>query len=482
MSLCVVWKADGPEGTSVCFAADSCISVLFKDEKTGDYKHLRMPYGGIKVLQIPVHVIPVGRNTPGPVEEPFEAVYGMAFAGDFVAAFLVKESVAEVLQHGQFAGPMESFSFSAICRLVLRLYDHFYRTLRSELSIYEETAFFLGGFCPLVRKVRVAKFCLDPDSGAPRYHEVLEESNARYDLVGQDAAAERFRALFDLNLTTPQCRVHFVALRRLREIIRDPTFPAVDGAIQYGAFNPSGNFELAGSFDLQFQDGRLTPKTYIRGTDLDELLESQGPGDLFVHYPLIHPFEEDGLAFDPSHLWSEDGSGVALDELTTIVPYDPAWTGSYLEAHDLLKAILGQRVLAIEHIGSTAISGMAARPVIDVMIGVSAFGDPRSAPFDLKALGYDYLQEYGLPGRLLYRKRNGGYVDIHVVAHGGELWDRALQIRGFLQSRSDEAQAFAREKLGILNTGAWTLLRYLRERSPYMLQLSAKALRSKGER
>src|SRR5437879_4310391 len=96
-----------------------------------------------------------------------------------------------------------------------------------------EVSFFFGGVCPATRQLRVAKFYVDFDSETPVYKEILEGGGVQYDTLGHPAAERRFRQLFELNLSAPPCRVHFAVRRRLREILRDPRFRFVDGAVQH---------------------------------------------------------------------------------------------------------------------------------------------------------------------------------------------------------------------------------------------------------
>ena len=56
----------------------------------------------------------------------------------------------------------------------------------------------------------------------------------------------------------------------------------------------------------------------------------------------------------------------------TVVPYDPAWSGLYEAEAQAIAGVLGQRLTAIHHIGSTAVPGLAAKPVIDIMPVVRA--------------------------------------------------------------------------------------------------------------
>src|SRR5690349_5864937 len=101
--------------------------------------------------------------------------------------------------------------------------------------------------------------------------------------------------------------------------------------------------------------------------------------------------------------------------------YDPAWPGLAAAAVDEVALALGDAVGAIEHIGSTAVPGLAAKPVIDLM---AAAGDLRTVTDRepaLTALGYR-LVDTGMPGRLFYR-RDGRPVAYHLHVVPADTWE-----------------------------------------------------------
>jgi len=465
MSLCVAWKYEDAHVSKVGFAADSCVTVL---SKKGSFE---MPYGGVKVLAIPVKIIPPETNIPDPRAVPFERVFGMAFVDDYLPAFLLKETMAELLQHLQIIGIPSEVRFSQICDFVLKIHKHFHSQLKDHLKQEFEVSFFFGGICPSSGRVRVAKFLVDFDAEKPIYREVLQGSGVQYDVLGQPKAEQRFQQLLELNLSAPPCRVEHAVWRRLREVLLDPTIPFVKGAIQHGEFAADGNFEFCGTIDIEFINGKLRPKMFIRGVDIDEVHQAQSVGDFHIHYSFANPFLEDVRAFAPNHFWNEDGSGVVIDEPTTVVPYERNWPEYYASESNLLLSIFGKKALAVEHIGSTAVPEMPARPVIDILVGIVTVGDQRKPPFELKLNGYDYVGDCGIPDRLVYRKRQKGMFDLHIVAYEGEFWNKSIKLREFLRSHADEAKNYGLEKLRILNAGSWTLMRYLDCRSNYLNRL-----------
>lgn len=122
-----------------------------------------------------------------------------------------------------------------------------------------------------------------------------------------------------------------------------------------------------------------------------------------------------------------------VDEPVSIVDPDPAWPEIAARlANECRVACFGEASLAVEHIGSTAVGGLAAKPVIDLMIGVQPERrEPVAAR--LVAAGWTLLGEAGVSGRLYLRRRQGQDANVHVVDLGSALWEDNLLFRDFLR-------------------------------------------------
>ncbi|GAA1031186.1 hypothetical protein GCM10009557_25700 [Virgisporangium ochraceum] len=101
--------------------------------------------------------------------------------------------------------------------------------------------------------------------------------------------------------------------------------------------------------------------------------------------------------------------------------YDPAWPGFAAAAVDEVAAALDGVVVAIEHIGSTSVPGLAAKPVIDLMAAVRDLPAATDREPALTGLGY-VLVDTGMPGRLFYR-REGRPVAYHLHLVPVDSWD-----------------------------------------------------------
>ncbi|WP_018968629.1 GrpB family protein [Rubritalea marina] len=97
------------------------------------------------------------------------------------------------------------------------------------------------------------------------------------------------------------------------------------------------------------------------------------------------------------------------------LPYDPAWTHAFASEKQRLIDLDILGLDAIHHIGSTAVPGITAKPVIDILLEVRALELLELHHKDFSALGYEALGEFGVQGRRYYRKI-GKSLSIHIHA------------------------------------------------------------------
>lgn len=147
------------------------------------------------------------------------------------------------------------------------------------------------------------------------------------------------------------------------------------------------------------------------------------------------------------------------DELVTIHEYDPRWPALFAaERADITRA-LGD-VIAVEHMGSTAVPGLPAKPVVDIIASVDrlALLEPQLAA--LARLGYEYLGACGIPGRAYFRKLEPHQFKLHVVQRESSLWDHNLLFRDYLQAHPDEARRYGSLKRKLARDAGHSLLLY----------------------
>lgn len=134
-------------------------------------------------------------------------------------------------------------------------------------------------------------------------------------------------------------------------------------------------------------------------------------------------------------------------------PYNPKWPNLFEAEKKLLLKSIGQHIVEIEHIGSTAIPDIYAKPVIDIMIGVNRLEDINDETISLlEKLGYEYMQKYEemMPFRRFFQKNNSEGVrthHIHLVEINSEFWTRHLRFRNYLRAHTEDAKAYEKLKL-----------------------------------
>lgn len=131
----------------------------------------------------------------------------------------------------------------------------------------------------------------------------------------------------------------------------------------------------------------------------------------------------------------------------TVVEYRPEWRTMFEDEKRILQAALGDIPAQIEHIGSTAVAGLAAKPIIDLLVGLKDFSLADNVIPQIEALGYEYIQKYEavMPFRRFLIKEQGGVRthQIHMVGIGGEFWERHILFRDYLRQNPDVAGQYA---------------------------------------
>jgi GrpB-like predicted nucleotidyltransferase (UPF0157 family) len=165
-----------------------------------------------------------------------------------------------------------------------------------------------------------------------------------------------------------------------------------------------------------------------------------------------------------------------LDEIIEFSDYDLSWSIEFEQEKRILAKIFSQNKFEeIQHIGSTSIPGMFAKPIIDIMIGLKELSIDEYTERKLQENGYLGFGEAGVKGRLYYRKRELPPVNLAIVEWKGEVWKNNILIREYLLKNPDEIKNYSDKKKQIRNSGINTLLEYSSKKSEFMMALLKKA-------
>jgi len=174
-----------------------------------------------------------------------------------------------------------------------------------------------------------------------------------------------------------------------------------------------------------------------------------------------------------------------MPRVIRVVPYDPAWPERFAAERDLLAPVFAPLDPVIHHIGSTAVPGLAAKPIIDVMIEVRAIEEVDGLDPEMRAAGFTPMGEFGIPGRRYFlhglgpeEERSG---QVHVFAAGAEDVNRHLVFRDYLIDHPGEAEAYGRLKTALARRHPDDIQAYMAGKDGFIKERQRRALRWKRE-
>ena len=129
-----------------------------------------------------------------------------------------------------------------------------------------------------------------------------------------------------------------------------------------------------------------------------------------------------------------------------LVDYDPRWPGLFEAEAERLRESLAPLSISLEHVGSTAIPGLCAKPVLDVLAG---YDDPARLPECIAALvaaGYVHRGEQEIPGREFFRRGTPRAYHVHLARREGAFWQDHLRFRDALRADPALRDGYARVK------------------------------------
>lgn len=159
-----------------------------------------------------------------------------------------------------------------------------------------------------------------------------------------------------------------------------------------------------------------------------------------------------------------------------VVPYDPQWPAHFAVLGQTLRQALGIVALRIDHIGSTAVSGLDAKPILDVQISVASL-DPRE-PYQipLESVGFHWQKDNPDLTKRYFREGAGmARTHVHVRKVGSWSEQFALLFRDYLRAHATDAAAYARLKYQLSERYRDQREMYVEEKGPFIWAIMVKA-------
>jgi GrpB-like predicted nucleotidyltransferase (UPF0157 family) len=169
---------------------------------------------------------------------------------------------------------------------------------------------------------------------------------------------------------------------------------------------------------------------------------------------------------------------LVIDAPVEIVPYDPVWPARFEEERQAIAGALAPWIAgSIEHIGSTAIPGLAAKPVIDIMAGVHTLDASRSAIEAAAGLGYCYFP-YRPDSEHWFCKPSPAFRThhLHLVPFGNEQWLGAIAFRDYVRQHPAIAAEYEMLKRQLAREFQLDREAYTRAKHPFIERITTRAL------
>jgi len=177
----------------------------------------------------------------------------------------------------------------------------------------------------------------------------------------------------------------------------------------------------------------------------------------------------------------------AVSDTIYLADYDPRWPQLFEEEHARLQAAIGEWAADIQHVGSTSIPGIAAKPIIDIAVHLRSLVDALYCITPLMELGYECLGEFGIPGRIYFRKPTdsplpgqshdgvGRTHQIHMYELDHEQYEKQIIFRDYLRAHPNAASEYEALKRDLAQKHAGDIEAYALAKSDFVLEVLARA-------
>lgn len=173
-------------------------------------------------------------------------------------------------------------------------------------------------------------------------------------------------------------------------------------------------------------------------------------------------------------LVDEEKPGTAKTKRVEVVPYDPTWPVRFAEVREHLLGILSGQKVRIEHVGSTSVPDLAAKPVLDVDIALEKAEDFEEVKSLLEANGYYHMGDLGIIGREAFKYQDKPKLmrhNLYVLSADADELRRHLTFRDWLRSHPEDREAYAQVKMAAAQHFPNDIDAYIDSKSDVILEI-----------
>lgn len=165
-----------------------------------------------------------------------------------------------------------------------------------------------------------------------------------------------------------------------------------------------------------------------------------------------------------------------------VTDYNQDWPEMYRKEADILRNIFSDCMVDIQHIGSTSVHGMKAKPVIDILIVLDNIENASSKDSAMIAAGYEPKGEYGIPGRRFYQKGGDERTHhVHAFGAGNPEIERHIVFRDYLRSNREDAAMYGNLKESLARKYPHDIDSYIEKKDQTVKEIERRAWKWKEE-
>lgn len=166
-----------------------------------------------------------------------------------------------------------------------------------------------------------------------------------------------------------------------------------------------------------------------------------------------------------------------MEKEISIEDYNSKWAKKFEEEKVKLKEILNDKVISIEHIGSTSIEGLGAKPIIDIAIGVKDLETVMDFNEPLQKLGYEFVYHKEFPERRFFRKGEwrAGTHHLHFYEFESEHWNNQILFRDYLRTYPNALKEYQQLKVNLAAKYRFDRVSYTEAKAPFIQKILYKA-------
>ena len=154
-----------------------------------------------------------------------------------------------------------------------------------------------------------------------------------------------------------------------------------------------------------------------------------------------------------------------------VLPYDKQWKQDFLQIKDELQNALGELALKIEHVGSTSVQGLSAKPIIDIDVVIKDYSVFDDVVSSLGSIGYRHEGNLGIEGREAFKYDGKEHLRKHhlyVCPQDSEELKRHIAFRDFLRNHPEAVREYSRIKEEGAALYPYDIEKYIEHKSPFI--------------